>query len=285
MVDISEFHERRVAEADLSTGDNELRLSAETNESYVVTDLGVDGGSEDSLITVTIGEESMFVFPGTDGEDTLLRQDTLRDMGMTLYGKMRSMGLPAPPLQVPEGDDLVITSSTNSGTATIFYQEGGPNLASENAPGGPGTKQRVYPVTAEQTITAGGSNQNTFDDFSSVQPAQFEDFPFDEDCPSNREFDLLASAIVLDDDGTGGATVDDFRVLTEEQRPLAQDGDFVNAGLAEYPDLDLSVLPFIYPGRPTFSPGDELDTEVRATAGGAGDYTIQLTHIFERRGV
>lgn len=285
MVDISEFHERRVEEADLSTGDNELRLSADTNESYMVTDLGVDGGNEDTLVTVTIGEESMFVFPGTDDEDTLFREDSLKDGGRSLYGYMRMKGLPAPPLQVPEGDDLIITTDTDSGIASVFYEEGPASMASPDQPGGPGTKQRVYPVTAEQTINASGSNQNTFTDFNSVQPAQFEDFPFGEDCPSNREFDLLATAIVLDDDGPGGSSLDDFRILTEEQRPLAKDGDFVSTDFAGYPDLDLSITPFIYPGRPTFSPGDELDTEVRATAGGSGDYTVQVTHIFERRGV
>ena len=50
--------------------------------------------------------------------------------------------------------------------------------------------------------------------------------------------------------------------------------------LSERPDLDWR--PGWIRNRAT---QDELDTEVRATAGGAGDYTVQVTHIFERRAV
>jgi len=47
----------RFEEADLSTGDNELVLDAEANESYQVMDLGIDGANDDTITEVTIGEE------------------------------------------------------------------------------------------------------------------------------------------------------------------------------------------------------------------------------------
>jgi len=285
MVDISEFFQRRVAEADLSTGDNELALEADSTESFQVMDVGIDGANADTVAKITVGEESMIAFPAGDGEDTLFREDTLLDEKMTLYGYMRSVGLPAPPIQVPEGDTFKVTSDTNTGTVTILYQEGNQTLASPNSPGGPATKQRVYPVTGSKTETfAGSGNTRTFDDFSSRQPAEFEDFPFGEDCPANREYDLLATSLVAVNDNTSGVSVDSFRLLTEEQKPLAKEGNFVDADLAEYPSADLEALPFTYPGRPTFTPGDELDLEVQATAGsGSGTAEIRATHIFERR--
>jgi hypothetical protein len=287
MVDISEFFQRRVAEADLSTGANELALEADTGESYTIMDFGIDGANADTVAKITVGEESMIAFPAGDGEDTLFREDTLLDEKMSLYGYMRGHDLPAPAIQVPEGDTFALTNDTNTGTATILYQEGSQQVANPSSPGGPGTKRRVYPVTGSKTETfASSGNTRTFDDFSSRQPAEFEDFPFGEDCPANREFDLLATSLVAVNDNTSGVTVDSFRLLTEEQKPLAKEGNFVDADLAEYPSSDLEALPFTYPGKPTFTPGDELDLEVQATSGTAGGSAqIRCTHIFERRPV
>jgi len=280
-----QLHALRYEEADLSSSPNELTLEADANESYQVMDVGVDGGNDDTITSITIGEESMIAFPSDDGDDSLFREDSLQDFGYSLYGFMRRQGLPAPMLQVPEGDTFKVTSDTNTGTVTILYQEGNQTLASPNSPGGPATKQRVYPVTGSKTETfAGSGNTRTFDDFSSRQPAEFEDFPFGEDCPANREYDLLATSLVAVNDNTSGVSVDSFRLLTEEQKPLAKEGNFVDADLAEYPSADLEALPFTYPGRPTFTPGDELDLEVQATAGsGSGTAEIRATHIFERR--
>jgi len=277
----------RFEEQDLSTGD--LVLEADSNESYVVDDLGVDGGGEDAIITVSIGEETMFAFPGEDAEDTLFREDSLQSYGYSLYGFMRSRGIPAPMLQVPEGDELVVSSSTSSESVTVKYREGDASLADAGAAGGPETKRRVYPVTGEGTASSvGNTNSATIELDTSLQPAQYDDFPFGTDVPSNREYDLLALAIALDGDTTGG-TVDSFRLTAEEQRFIAKDSAFISADNAVYPEIDPDGGPLIFPleagGPQTYSPGDELDIEVQATntSGGTGDLVVKATAVFDRR--
>jgi len=280
---------KRIEEADISSGD--LVLTADSNESYVVMDLGVDGGGEDDIVTVSIGEETMMAFPAEDGEDTLFREDSLQSYGYSLYGFMRRAGLPAPMLQVPEGDDLTISTDGSSGSATVVYREGGASLASASQPGGPGTKQRVYPVSGEGTATSvSDTSTATINVDTSRQPSALDDFPFGTDVPSNREFDLLAIALALDSDVTSG-TIDSFRLTTEEQRFLAQDAAFVDADNAAYPAENPDEGPFIFPmsagGPQTYSPGDELDIEVKATntSGGSGDLSVKSTVIFERRSI
>jgi len=277
----------RFEEADLSSDD--LVLEAEANESYQIMDIGVDGGNDESITEVTIGEESMMAFPSEDGESTLFREDSLQEYGYTLYGFMRRMGIPAPMLQVPEGDELVVSSTTSSESVTVKYREGDASLADAGAAGGPETKRRVYPVTGEGTASSvGNTNQATIELTDSLQPAQYDDFPFGTDCPSNREYDLLALAIALDGDTTGG-TVDSFRLTAEEQRFIAKDSAFISADNAVYPEIDPDGGPLIFPlemgGPQTYSPGDELDIEVQCTntSGGTGDLVAKATAIFDRR--
>jgi|AKVG01.1.fsa_nt_gi hypothetical protein len=279
----------RFEEQNLSTGD--LVLEADSNESYVVQDFGVDGGGEDDIVTVSIGEETMFAFPVEDGEDTLFREDSLQEYGYSLYGLMRNAGIPAPMLQVPEGDDLTVTTDGSSGNVTVKYREGAASLASPAQPGGPETKDRVYPVSGEGTATGvSDSTQVTINVDTSRQPAALDDFPFGTDCPNNREFDLLALSLVLDGDVTSG-TIDSFRLTTEEQRFLAQDAEFVDADNAQYPGEDPDDGPLLFPlgmgGPQTYAPGDELDLEVQATntSGGSGDLNVKATFIFDRRGL
>lgn len=210
---------------------------------------------------------------------------------MSLYGYMRKVGLPAPVLQVPEGDTLAISSDSSTGNATITYMEGGAGLASPGSPGGPGTKRRTYPVTGTAVeSSASASTQFTLELETSRQPAQFDDFPFGTEVASNREYDLLALMLNLEESGGSGGTIDSFRLTTEEQRFLENDAGFVDADNAEYPALDPREGPLVFPvespGPQTYSPGDELDLEVQATNGDAqGDLRVNATFIFDRRPV
>jgi len=280
---------KRIEEADLSSGD--LVLEADTNESYIVHDIGVTGTGSNSIVTVSVGEETMFAFPAEGTEDRLFREDSIHSYGASLYGEMRSMGLPAPMLQVPEGDELTVTTDGGSGSATVVYRQGGASLASPSQAGGPETKDRMYPVSGEGTATGvADSTQTTIDVTTSRQPSALDDFPFGTDVPSNREFDLLGVSLALDGDVTAG-TIDSFRLTSEEQRFLAQDAEFVDADMAQYPDEDPEKGPLFFPvdagGPQTYSPGDELDLEVKATntSGTSGDLTVKATVLFERRGL
>jgi len=279
----------RFEEQDLSAGD--LELEAEANESYRVMDLGINGANDDTIVEVSIGEESMMAFPADDGNDNLFDGDSLRFYGKSLYGYMREEGLPAPMLQVPEGDTFTLSSDTGSGTATIIYREGDANLASPAAPGGPETKQRLYPVTGTAVETgAAADTQFTLDINTSRQPPQYDDFPFGTEVPSNREYDLLALMINLERFAGSGGSVDSFRLTTEEQRFLENDAGFISTENARFPQTDPREGPLVFPqdspGPQTYEPGDELDLEVQATNGNVqGDLRVNATFLFERRAV
>jgi hypothetical protein len=277
----------RVEEADLSTGDNELSLQAEANQSYQVMDVGLTGGGDDAIAEITIGEENMIAFPADDGDGELFREESILDQKRSLYGWMRDKGLPAPMLQVPEGDEFIITEDTDSATATVLYAEGDANFASPNQPGGPGTKRRVYPVTGQTTQSIAGNSTETVAVEDSLQPGPYDDFPFGVDVQSNREYDLLALALDLDSSSGANVSLDTFRLTSEEIRFLENDAQFVDADLAPYPNANLTDYPLVFEPTPTYTPGDELDLEVEATnsTSGAEDAVVTATFIFDRRAV
>jgi len=64
----------RFEEQDLSAGD--LELEAEANESYRVMDLGINAADDDTIVEVSIGEESMMAFPADNGDDNLFDPST-----------------------------------------------------------------------------------------------------------------------------------------------------------------------------------------------------------------
>jgi len=95
-------------------------------------------------------------------------------------------------------------------------------------------------------------------------------------------------AIALDSAGSGAnIQLNGFRLQSEEREFLAKDSEFVDTDLAQYPNDDLTTLPFVFGAQPTFGPGDELDLQVEAenTTSGDEDAVIDVSMVFYRREV
>jgi hypothetical protein len=281
-----DLHDLRVEEQDLSSGD--LSIEASDNESLEILARGVSGGADDDIIQEAVDEETMLSYPATDGEAEVFPEPVVQQLGTDLHAKLRQMGLNAPTIKVPEGDEFQLINDNSNGTATVLYRQGNATMVSGSQPGGPDTKTRTFITSSEVTQTVAQGTTETSDMDVSQNPGILRDFPYEEDVPAQREYDLQALMLTLDSDGSGGAiSLDDFRLQSEEREWIAKDSAFVSEALADYPNADLTTLPYVFPAEPTFEPGDELDLQVRATEGGTGDQdaVVDATMVFYRRGV
>jgi hypothetical protein len=286
MVNLMDLHDTRVEQQDLSSGP--LTIEAEDRESIMVKARGVVSGSDDDIVQESIDEETMLSYPVTDDGAELFPGPALDATKTDVHGKLREAGLAAPMLKVPEGDEYRLSTDGSTGTATVLYTQGNAQMVQNSNEGAPGNKNRTFISSAEETQAIAGSTTETVDITTSQNPGILRDFPYTEDVPANREYDLQALAITLDSAGSGSnISLDGFRLQSEEREFLAKDSAFVDTDLAPYPSDDLTTLPFVFASEPTFSPGDELDIQVEATNGTSGeeDAVIDVSTIFYRREV
>jgi len=286
MVRLLSLHDMRVEEQDLSTDD--LLIEADSGESLEILARGVSGANADDQILESIDEETMLAYEHEDGTGELFPEETVQTLNTDIHGSLRDMGMNAPTLKVPEGDEYqLVNDDSDAGTATVLYRQGRSQDVSPNEPGHPDNKTRTFVSTAETTQTITASSVETVDIETSAQPGILRDFPYEEEVPPNREYDLQAVMFDLDGDSTGDVQLNSFRLQSEEREFLAKDSAFVDADLAQYPNTDLTRLPYIFPEEPTFEPGDNLDIQVEAetTTSGDEDAVVNATMVFYRRPV
>lgn len=286
MVNLMDLHDVRVEEQDLSAGD--LTIEASDNESLEILARGVSGGADDDIIQEAVDEETMLAYPATDGEAEVFPEPVVENLNTDVHAKLRGMGLNAPTIKVPEGDEYQLINENDNGNATVLYRQGNAQMVNGSQPGGPDTKTRTFITSAETTEEIAANSTETVNVETSQNPGILRDFPYEEDVPAQREYDLQALMLVADSADTGtDVALDSFRLQSEEREFLAKDSAFVDVDLAQYPNDDLTRLPFVFPAEPTFEPGDELDLQVEATesGGAAGDIVVDATMVFYRRGV
>jgi len=281
-----DLHDLRVEEQDLTSGD--LSIEASDNESLEILARGIEGGADDDIMQEAVDEETMLAYPATDGEAEVFPEPAVHNLKTDIHGKLREMGLSAPTIKVPEGDEYQLINDNSNGTATVLYRQGNATMVNGGQPGGPDTKTRTFISSAEETQEIAGNSTETIDVETSQNPGILRDWPYEEAVPAQREYDLQALMVTLDSAGTGtDIALDSVRLQSEEREWLAKDSAFVDTALAQYPNDDLTTLPYVFPAEPTFSPGDELDVQVEATesGGGAADAVVDVTTVFYRRGV
>ena len=286
MTTLLDLHDRRVAEQDLSEDD--LLIEADSGESLEILARGVSGANADDQLIESVDEETMLAYQHEDPDGELFPEEALENKQMDIHAMLRDMGLRAPTIKVPEGDEYQLVNDTSdSGTAVVYYRQGRDTDTSQNDPGHPDTKARTFVSTAETTQTIGQGATETVDLDESANPGILRDWPWEEEVPPNREYDLQAIMFNLDGDSGGNVTLDSFRLQSEEREFLAKDSAFVDTDLAQYPNTDLTRQPFVFPEEPTFSPGDNLDVQVRATEGGSADQdaVVNATIVSYRRPV
>lgn len=284
MVNIQTLHDVRIEEQDLSSGD--LTLEADTGESLEILARGVASGADEDVIEESVGEEFLLAYQADDGDDELFPEPVVHNLHRDLLGHLRTMGFNAPSIKVPEGETYVIDNPNDNGNATVLYREGGAQMATGNEPGGPDTKTRTFISNAQVSKSVAASTTEVEQVDASVNPTQLSDFPYEEDVEQGREYDLQGLMVALDN-STSGITLEGFRLVSEEQRWIARDSAFVDATNADYPNDDLTTIPYVFPEQPTFSPGDELTLEVEVTDTSAGSNTaiVNAAMVFYRRGI
>jgi hypothetical protein len=286
MASLMSLHDSRVEQQDLSSG--ALTIEASDRESLMILARGVAGGADDDIIQESVDEETMLAYPATDGEAELFPGPVVDNQNTDIHGLLRDAGLEAPMIKVPEGDEFRLSTSGSTGTATVLYRQGNDTMVREDEEGAPGTKNRTFITSAEETQTITASSTETVDINTSQNPGILRDFPYAEDVPASREYDLQALAIALDSTDSGGnVQLNGFRLQSEEREFLAKDSAFVDTDLAQYPNDDLTTIPYVFPASPTFGPGDELDVQVEAenTTSGDEDAVIDVSMVFYRREV
>lgn len=286
MVNLLDLHDVRVEEQDLSSDD--LLIEADTGESLEIIGRGVSGANADDIILESVDEETMLSYPHENPNGEVFPEEALQETGMDILGAMRDMGLSAPTLKVPEGDSYqLVNDSSSAGTATVYYRQGRAQDVSPNDPGHPNNKERTFITSSETTESISSSNTVTFDLDNSNQPGILRDWPWEEEVPPSREYDLQAIMFNLDGDSGGNISLDGFRLQSEEREFLAKSSAIVGKNQAQYPNNSLTRVPFMFPEQPTFSPGDNLDVQAEATISAAGpqDAVVDATLIAYRRDV
>jgi hypothetical protein len=286
MVNLLDLHDIRVEEQDLSSDD--LLIEADTNESLEIIARGVSGANADDQIIESVDEETMLAYEHEDPDGELFPEEVVENLNTDIHKTLRDMGIAAPTLKVPEGDEYQLVNDTSdAGNATVLYRQGRAQDVSPNEPGHPDNKTRTFVTTAETTQSIGANSTETVDLDTSAQPGILRDWPWEEEVPPNREYDLQALMFTLDGDSGSNITLDTFRLQSEEREFLAKDSAFVDVNLAQYPDVDLTRQPYVFPAQPTFEPGDNLDVQVEASNGGtsAEDAVVNATIVSYRRPV
>lgn len=259
----SPLHDIRVEEQDLSSAD--MDLEADTGESLEIIAIGTAAGADETVMEVSIGETMMLAFQADAGDDDMFTEDAVHDTQLDILGDLRDMGYDLPTLKVPEGDSFVLSDPDGNGNATVLYREGPAGQWRAGADGGPEGRTRPFITSAQETESVAASSTETFAVETSVNPAQLDDWPWEEDVRADREYDMVALVVDSDNSSGGNITLNGFRLISEEMEFLARSSAFVDEQNAQYPDVQNNLLPLIFPEAITFAPGDDLTLEVQAT--------------------
>jgi len=286
VVNILDLHDKRAEVQDLSSDD--MSIEADTGESLEILARGVTGANADDIILESVDEETMLAYEHEDGGGEIFPRGTINNLQSDLLMLMRERGLSAPTIKVPEGQTYQLVNDTSdAGTAVVLYRQGRATDVSANDPGHPANKTRTFITTAETVQNIGAGATETVDLDTSGNPGILRDWPWEEEVPPNREYDVQALMVNLDGDADADHTLDSVRLQSEEREFLAKDSAFVDEVLFDYPDANLYRLPYIFPAEPTFSPGDNLDVQVEVTDGAssAADTTVNACIVAYRRPV
>jgi hypothetical protein len=264
------LHQVRVEEQDLSSSD--LTLSADNGESIEILARGISGGSQDDVIEEKVDEVSLLNYQANEGGAEIFPEDAINNYRQDLLGLYRSMGAPLPTIKVPSGTTYTLNNPNDNGTATVIYKDRNDETLSRAQPGGPESNERTFITVGEGVASSVGTTSTTTQEIdTSTNIGGIEPFPYEEDVPSRREYDVMAVMVELAEDQTSSRTLDNVRLNTEEQDFLERSGQLVNADLFQYPVGDWTTLPWLFKDpdgelRPiTFEAGSDLTVEVEVT--------------------
>lgn len=273
MVSVDELHGLRVEEQDLSSDD--LTLTADRGEALEILTRGIVNGNTFDDVEESVDETTMLQYWGADGRPGLFPGELHILQHTDVLAHLRKMGFDLPTIKVPPGTQYQLNNLNDNGTARLVYRDFNSERFTRGDNGAPGGRVKTFISKGrEQNQIASGATEE-IEVNTSANTGGVNDWPYEEDVPTNREYDLVALAMtVREDPDTGGALdLEAFRLTSLENDFIARDSAFITDGFADFPDADPNTrwpMPFMNfaTGEPepiTFSPGDDLTIEMRVT--------------------
>lgn len=270
MVTTSELHQVRVEEQDLTSGD--LTLTADTGESIEILARGIDSGADEDVIEERVEEVTMLNYQADEGDDEIFPRDVVDNQNQDILHKMRTMGADLPTLKVPAGTDYQLNNPNDNGSAVVLYRDLDTERFARDSPGGPESRTRTFISNGTGTASSVGTTTTVTQEIdTSENIGGIESWPWEEDVPDGREYDVYAIGFELDSSTESSRTLDNFRLTSAEQDFLENDAQLVRNELAQYPNNDLTTMPWVWVDEDggldpiTYSSGDDLTVEVEVT--------------------
>ena len=210
-----------------------LELKAETGEAYEILDMAVDGAGAQALLRILIGTELMATPPVDDAGSELLKWVVDKGLPLSFFRQAKNAALPIPTFKVAAGEKIVLSSTTNDGTAYIVYKKWTDGQGPKKTdPGGSESKVRLFFLNGRTTGNIAADSTESFEIVNSVNPAGQPKFPFEANVPVGWTFDVLAICTLLYS-GTD-CTLTGIRWWKEESSLLGLADEFAEPMLFPY---------------------------------------------------
>lgn len=273
MVSIDDLHRIRVETQDLGTAD--LTLEADRGESLEILARGGTGAATFDSIEETVDETTMLQYFGGSGRPNMFPRELAGLTHADVLARLRQKGAPLPTIKVPAGTTYTMSNLDDGGTYDVYYRDYNTERFGRSDDGAPGGRRKTFITRAREQETITQNTQEEITVETSANTGGVQDWPWEEDVPTNREYDLVGLSMTAREDPAGGGavTLDNFRLTSQETDFLARNSAFVTDGFADFPDADPHTRgPFWFGNFATqeiepitFSPGDDLTVTVQAT--------------------
>lgn len=272
MPSIDDLTKLRIEEQDLSSAD--LTLAADRGESLEILAREISGANDEDSIEESVDETTMLHYFGGQDRETLFQSEYMMRMDTDYLGYLAQMGFDLPTIKVPAGTTYRVNNLNDNGNARVLYRDYNSERFDRTDPGAPSGSQRTMILTGQEETTITQNSTEVNEVQTSAVTGGLPTWPYENDVPQNREYDVCALAVRGEEDPAGGGSMNltGVRLNSEETDFLARTSAVVGDILFFYPDADpVTRQPFIFrnphTGEPwpiTFEPGDELNIELEA---------------------
>jgi hypothetical protein len=260
---------------DLSVADFELR--ADTNEGYIIHEIGCEGGAGNLVLTVKIKERTMTGLPADSGKAECLPVPLKSTNNNTFFKMLRERYDFIPEYRVAPGDKFIISSGGNAGTAYVVYSHFiDEDLPAATEAGGRLAPERLVVSVGKGELSIGAGETKEFVVNTSLNPTGIDAFPYGVSCPADRDIDILGFSTCLGDGAGANINYDGIRIVYKEEEVLSPDWEYTIPEMFPFnrPDLDKPV--FFFPKGFEVVPGEKFEFQVKCSNTGAAAETAQV---------
>jgi len=237
---------------DLSTGP--LQFEARQNYAYEILEIGTSGlGTQDQL-DVVIGTNKMAVLPMLENDIAVSPRIYGAISTKPFYWQLRQQyGNFIPYMIIGEGETMSISTTNPVGRVQVLMREHmTDNLPKNSDKGGSLSGVKTYATRGMQIVTVGAGLTVDARLNTSLVPAGYTRFPFEQYVLPNETISILGLAIVLGSGSGANITLDGVRLWRLNQSILAPNEAFVPVdnfppmSIAEDRRLTLFDQPVVY---------------------------------------